>query len=263
VKVKTMNLNESLGEGHFARKQIFCKDRLIAWAHRSRFEIGLELARSCAGQNVLDYGCGDGTFLAMLMTSSRAPARAIGAELGPDSVRDSQVRLGSPGKLDFICIDDLNASTHDGAYDTIFCMEVLEHVVELEPVLDQFVRLLAPAGKLYISVPVETGVPMVVKQLVRQIAGWRGIGDYPGMTPYTMREYLASVFAGQRQHIARPIHINADGSVFHDHKGFNWAALRGQLALRFQVERQISSPLPWLPAHLASQVWFLVSKREH
>ena len=87
--------DESLGEGHFARKQIFCKDRLIAWAHRSRFEIGLELARDCAGQRVLDYGCGDGTFLALLMEQQAAPAVAIGAELGADGVRDCQARLGN------------------------------------------------------------------------------------------------------------------------------------------------------------------------
>ncbi len=254
--------DESLGEGHFARKQIFCKDRLIAWAHRSRFEIGLELARECAGGRVLDYGCGDGTFLAMLMDQPTVPAAAIGAELGADGVRDCRARLGNKAGLEFLQIEELNGAEHAATYDYIFCMEVLEHVVELETVLDDFVRLLVPNGRLFVSVPVETGLPMIVKQVARHIAGWRGIGDYPGIAPYTWREYWQSIFAGRRQHIARPIHRHADGSGFHDHKGFNWMALREMLTERFQIERQISSPLPWLPAHLASQVWLIVRKPE-
>lgn len=253
-------LNESLSEGHFARKQIFCKDWLISWTHRSRFDIGVELARACAGQHVLDYGCGDGTFLALLMASANAPARAIGAELSVDGVRDCRARLGRVRGLDFVRIADLDDPAQQGAYDALFCMEVLEHVVEPEPVLDQFVRLLKPRGRLFISVPVEIGLPMVVKQVARHIAGWRGIGDYPGIAPYTWCEYWTSFFAGRRQHIARPIHCHSDGSLFHDHKGFNWMALGDMLAVRFQIERQISSPLPGLPPQLASQIWFLARR---
>lgn len=255
------NLDQSLNEGHFARKQIFCKDWLIAWSHRSRFEIGLQLAQQCAGQRVLDYGCGDGTFLALLGAQSTAPALAVGAELQADNVRSCQQRIGKAGRLEFSLISDLDRPTHRGAYDSIFCMEVLEHVVEPERVLDQFVQLLAPQGRLFISVPVETGLPMLVKQVVRHVAGWRGIGDYPGIAPYTWREYVASVFAGPTQHVARPIHYDEDGRGSYCHKGFNWMALREMLAQRFDIEQTISSPLPWLSPQLASQVWFLARKK--
>ena len=63
-----------LREGHYAAKQIFCRDSLIAWSHRRRFEVGLRLARRFSGKRILDYGCGDGTFLALLHAAPLAPA---------------------------------------------------------------------------------------------------------------------------------------------------------------------------------------------
>lgn len=254
-------VSESIREGHYARKQIFCRDWLISWSHRSRFEIGLRLAQQFSGQRVLDYGCGDGTFLAMLMASSEAPSMAVGAELHSVSVEDCRARLGNQPQLRFELVAELHKPEYTHAYDAIICMEVLEHIVNVEPVLDLFTRLLAPSGKLLVSVPVETGLPLLVKQAARRIAGWRGIGAYPGITPYTFGEFMASIFAGRRQHITRPAHQGEDGMPFYDHKGFNWIALRDKLEQQFIIERVLSSPVQWLSPQLASQVWFVARRK--
>lgn len=255
-------LDEPLREGHYARKQIFSKSWLISWSHRSRFEVGLQLASQFAGKRVLDYGCGDGSFLAMLMNGQAQPAIAVGAELQSEVVQDCRARLGTQFGLSFVVNEELDTAEHQGVYDAVICMEVMEHVLEVRPLLDQFARLLSPSGKLLISVPVETGLPLLVKEAVRRFAGWRGIGDYPGTTSYTVAEFATSVLAtGKQQHIVRPIHKNVDGSGSHDHKGFNWMVLRDMLAQMFEIESVVSSPLDWLTPHLASQVWFLVHKK--
>lgn len=255
-------VSDSLREGHYARKQIFSRSRLISWSHRSRFDIGLKLARQFAGKRILDYGCGDGTFLGMLMESTGHPLKAIGAETRLATVKDCRARFGGAKGLGFVEIAELEAPDHTNAYDALFCMEVLEHVVDVEPLLDLFERLLAADGTLLISVPIETGLPLIVKQNVRRVAGWRGIGDYPGTGSYTLRELAASVFAGRRQHITRPVLDDGGGMAFHDHKGFNWMALRESLSRRFVIEHTLSSPVTWLTPHLASQVWFVArSKR--
>ena len=255
-----MNLEPSLREGHYAAKQIFCRDRLIAWSHRRRFDTGLALAQSFRGRRMLDYGCGDGTFLAMLSATAGRPAEAVGAELDDDQIVDCRRRLGGRAGLSFVSIDSLGLPAHDGRYDAVVCMEVLEHVVDLDPVIDRLWRLLAADGTLLISVPVETGLPLLVKQAARCIAGWRGLGDYPGTSPYTWSEYRASVFAGSRPHLTRPVH--GDRLRFHDHKGFNWMALRDRLARRFVIDRVVASPLGWLGPHLATQVWFVARKAQ-
>ena len=69
------------------------------------------------------------------------------------------------------------------------------------------------------------------------------------------------MFAGAAPHIARPIY-NLDGDVpFHDHKGFNWRALRDRLARRFAIDDVVASPVPRLGPHLATQVWFVARKK--
>ena len=259
---KMQPISEAIRKGHYAKKQFLSKAWIISWSHRSRFQIGLKLARQFSGKRILDYGCGDGSFLALLMASASPPSKAIGAELYVQNVVDCHVRLGKQASLQFVLNDELERPEHANAYDAITCMEVLEHVLDVNVVLDSFSRLLAPSGKLLISVPVETGLPLLVKQTVRRVAGWRGIGDYPGTSPYTLREYCASIFAGRKQHIARPIHTDPKGRGSHDHKGFNWMALRERLSERFEIEKIFSSPVMWLPPHLASQVWFLARKKQ-
>jgi SAM-dependent methyltransferase len=248
----------ALREGHYAAKQIFCRDPLIAWTHRRRFATGLRLARAFRGRRLLDYGCGDGTFLALLLATEDPPAAAVGAELSDDQVTDCRTRLGGRSGLSFVAIDQLESPLHLEQYDAVVCMEVLEHVVEVDTVIDRLWRLLVQGGTLVVSVPVETGLPLLVKQAARRVAGWRGVGDYPGTSPYTWREYAASMFAGAEPHLTRPVFGGA--TPFHDHKGFNWMTLRDRLARRFDIERLVASPFPWLGANFATQVWFVAHK---
>jgi hypothetical protein len=118
--------------------------------------------------------------------------------------------------------------------------------------------VLAPGGTLVVSVPVETGVPLLVKQAARRVAGWRGLGDYSHTSRYTIAEYWAGVTAGRAQHMARPQY--GDAIPFHDHKGFNWQALRDRLCRRFALNETLASPIAWFGPHLASQVWFVMRK---
>lgn len=247
--------------GFYAQKQINSRSRLIAWSHRGRFATGLRLAREIGGARTLDYGCGDGTFLALLLDGPSAPRLAVGAELTTAIVADCRERFKTQKGLHFMLIEDLERPAHQDAYDAIYCMEVLEHVVDPAAMLGAFKRLLAPGGTLVISVPIETGIPVVVKQIVRRIAGWRGVGHYPGTTGYTLFEMLRSVFAGSTQHITRPVITREDGSTFHDHKGFNWRRLRRLITAEFDLVRESTSPFERLGPQLGTQRWFIARKR--
>jgi SAM-dependent methyltransferase len=255
--VKTVG--REVGAGHYARKQLLSKDRLIAWSHRRRFETGLGLARSLGGRRVLDYGCGDGTFLSLLARAGELE-EGVGVEVDARVVEDCRRRLSPHGALRFLLADELEAPEHSGRYDLVVCMEVLEHVTDWGALVERLVRLAAPGGALLVSVPVETGLPLLVKQAARRVAGWRGVGDYPGTSSYTCGELLRGLFAGRRQHLTRPVFRTPEGRPFHDHKGFNWMRLRQHLAACVRVERTHGSPVPALGPHLASQVWFVARK---
>jgi SAM-dependent methyltransferase len=254
-------LLDAVRSGHYAKKQIHSRSALISWSHRGRFATGLRLAGEVGGVRVLDYGCGDGTFLAMLLQTQSAPQLAVGAEVHRSLVDDCRTRFKGHARLRFDLVDDLSRPEVHGSFDTIFCMEVFEHVVEPAPMLDRLHRLLAPGGALVISVPIETGLPVIVKQVVRRVAGWRGIGHYPGTTGYTPMELVRSVFAGSSQHIQRPVFSHQDGSTFHDHKGFNWRVLRTLIEKRFDLIQQTTSPVEALGPQLGTQRWFIARKK--
>ncbi len=120
--------------------------------------------------------------------------------------------------------------------------------------------LLTPDGTLVVSVPVETGIPVVVKQVVRTVAGWRKIGHYPGTTSYTWSELAAALFAGRTQHVTRPV-FDFGGGPAHDHKGFNWRVLHERVSRQFNVVRIVASPFSWLGPDLATQVWVIARLR--
>lgn len=255
-------MDRAIEEGVFARKQICCPARLIAWSHRRRFQTGLQLARRFAGKAVLDYGCGDGTFLAMWSDAPWRPGQAVGAEIDDRLVADCRQRLANRAGLSFVHARELDSPEHAGRYDAVVCTEVLEHVVGAGALLDKFGHWLKPRGELLLSVPVETGLPLLVKQAARRVAGWCGVGDYPGTSPYTWGEMFRGVFAGREQHLTRPVRRAPDGFAFHDHKGFNWMALRETLRRRFELRETAASPFLWLTPHLGSQAWFIARKRD-
>jgi SAM-dependent methyltransferase len=250
------DLRDAIAQGHYARKQILSRDRLVAWSHGRRFDTAVSLARAFRGGRLLDYGCGDGTFLAMTMMTTDAPSLAVGAELSIEAIDDCRLRYRDEPRLRFVRVPDLDEESHAGQYDAVFCMEVFEHVVDWDPELARLQRLLAPRGTLVVSVPVETGLPLMVKQTVRRVAGWRGIGHYPGTSSYSLRELVAGVVAGGKQHLVRPVFDGSSGPSY-DHKGFNWMVLKARLSLQFEIVQIVSSPFSWLGPHFATQVWFV------
>ena len=67
--------------GYYSKKQIHCKDQLISWSHKRRFETGLRILKDLQPQRLLDYGSGDGTFIAMASETLWRPPYILGAEL--------------------------------------------------------------------------------------------------------------------------------------------------------------------------------------
>lgn len=250
------NADPSANHGHFARKQLSSSSRLVSWVHRSRFERAQELFEQFGSGRVIDVGCGDGTFLAMLMRSTSPPAQAVGMELKDEVVDDCRARYGDIEGLEFVKRSSTFVDENEHAFETVICMEVLEHVIALDDAVRDLARLARAGGRIIVSVPVETGIPLLAKQTARTLLGWRGVGDYPGITPYTAGELWKSTIAGSQQHIVRP-ELEEGGLVSYDHKGFNWRVLKRLLERHFRLERVSGTPIPWLPASLNSQVWFV------
>lgn len=113
--------------------------------HRVRVAVDLLPPRA---RRILDLGAGDAVVSAAL-------AQATGARLGvsldigtPPPLCDrpgpiSLVTARLPGPLPFA----------DGAFDVVVALEVIEHLLDPDALLDEMVRVLAPGGALILSTP--------------------------------------------------------------------------------------------------------------
>jgi SAM-dependent methyltransferase len=245
----------AVAEGHYARKQLGCRSAIIRWSHSARFRLAAKLAGVHPADKLLDYGCGDGTFIGMVADNF---ATCVGADTAADQLEDCRDRFEDVRNVRFCLVTDLASAEHVGAYAVVTCMETLEHCLEpvVERVLADLQRLCAPDGLIVISVPIETGLVFWVKYVVRKLAAWRGLGHYDQYEAYSVRDALRMAFANDDTAVARPVYGPPD-SPYHSHYGFNWRVLRRAVARRLDLERTLFTPAGWLGGMLSSQVWFV------
>jgi SAM-dependent methyltransferase len=255
--------DQRLAGGTYASKQLFSGFSLLAWSHRRRFETALALAAPFGGRSLLDYGCGDGTLLAM--AQEQFP-RAVGIDVDPDLLRECRERFGHIEGLRFLSTADAD-SLPSRSFGVVLCTEVLEHCPDdaVDVALARMRRLVAPDGRVIVSVPVEIGLPLGVKQLARMVAARRVHNDYRHRERYDFGEFLRMLVAGEHTTIRRPVYETEFSpgvpNRYHGHKGFNWRAMRRRLEAEFRLATTRFSPVAWLGPQLASQAWFVCTPR--
>jgi SAM-dependent methyltransferase len=262
-------MDNLLKSGDYARKQIYCPSGLVRWSHGSRFELARALALARAGGRLLDYGCGDGTFIAIVHEGF---AEAVGLDVDPKQLAECAARLGHLPGVRFALTPPAPGSPlpaagfqlpASGVWDVVTCMEVLEHCLEPERrrVIDELARLAAPAGIVVVSVPIEIGPSLAAKQLARAIAGLRGLGDYRHRERYSPLELLRSVAGAAVPRVAVEGR-GPDGPYrYYGHKGFDYRDVARELSARFTITRRIYTPMRMLGPVLNSQAWFVCAPR--
>jgi SAM-dependent methyltransferase len=231
----------------------------VAWSHGSRFDLARRLVAAGKGGRLLDYGCGDGTFVAMVHDGFAA---ARGVDVEPDQIAGCRERLGDLPGVSFAMTRDLGPAER-GAWTVVTCMEVLEHCLEPERrrILDDLGRLTAPGGLIVVSVPIEIGPSLLGKQFFRAAAGLRGLGDYAHRERYSPLEMLRAAAGLAVPRVVYEGHGTAGTFSYYGHKGFDWRDVQRETAERLSIERRMFTPLPWAGSVLNSQVWFICRPR--
>ncbi|MDB4964867.1 MAG: methyltransferase-like protein [Myxococcales bacterium] len=117
----------------------------LALAIERWFECSI-LAQQEFQRPILDIGCGDGVFASVLF----AEPIDLGIDPDPKELARAQ-QLGGYHELLEVRGDAIPRP--DGSFKTIFSNSVLEHIEDVEPVLREAKRLLAPGGTFYATVP--------------------------------------------------------------------------------------------------------------
>jgi SAM-dependent methyltransferase len=138
---------------------------LVRFVESRRIAVIFRLLDARPSHRVLEVGCGAGHLLA------RLPAgRAVGVDLAESVLARTAVRLGGRAVL---AQGDAGALPFAaGAFDRVYCSEVLEHLVDPRAAVAEIVRVLKPGGVAVLSVPNEALINRA-KAMLRRLGLWR------------------------------------------------------------------------------------------
>jgi 2-polyprenyl-3-methyl-5-hydroxy-6-metoxy-1,4-benzoquinol methylase len=136
-----------------------------------------------SGNLVLDIGCSTGEFATQLKKQSNTvvgmdilPAK----EIGPDIDKYIQMDLNQVP-------DDLPAILDGQTFDKVIMADILEHLIKPETILQQSRQLLAPKGRLIVSLPNIANITVRLNLLLGRFTySDRGILDSTHLHFYTL-----------------------------------------------------------------------------
>jgi len=102
------------------------------------------------GQRILDFGCYDGYILRTIRDHKKITG--AGVDIAPAAVELARELAGNTG-LTFLVSDGTPLPFEPASFDVVVCSEILEHVHDLDAVLKEIARVLAPGGRLFATMP--------------------------------------------------------------------------------------------------------------
>jgi 2-polyprenyl-3-methyl-5-hydroxy-6-metoxy-1,4-benzoquinol methylase len=155
----------------------------------AREDVVAELPRPLG--SVLDVGCGAGNVGPALRAAGAR--RLTGVELVPTAAAAARERFDEVVEG---AIEDALPRL-DGPFDTILCLDILEHLVDPESVLRALRERAAAGGRLKVSVPNARQVGLVYDLVVRGTFGYTTWGhrDHTHLRWFTRKDIMALVEA--------------------------------------------------------------------
>ncbi len=213
---------------------------IARFAHRTRLKKSKRLLMPLLVESavLLDYGCGQGRFLHDIATELKEPGPRVEL-LGYDPYQGAQYN-------GYRVVSDPTAIASQSV-TIVTCLEVCEHLTdsETQEFIDFTLNVLAPTGKLLVSVPIMTGPAVLLKELSRSIL-FRRRSDMTGS------ELLKAALLG--------IPARRADDIKASHRGFDWRVTQQTLLKYFRCVDVEFSPLPFRGPYWQSQVLMLFQR---
>lgn len=104
------------------------------------------------GGRVLDAGCGVGNFFGAVADRVES---GVGVDLSPVNITEARRRFAGQTHLRFLQadLDEQADALRAERFDTVVCLDVLEHIQDDLPLLKRLTQIVEPGGHVLIKVP--------------------------------------------------------------------------------------------------------------
>lgn len=109
------------------------------------------------GNRILDVGCGEGLAEVSIGRLHISQLRLFGIDIVPQKAAAArQETIAHNQRVGFAAADMCRLPFKDAAFDSIFCVAVLQHVEQVETAIAEFARVTAPKGRVLAVEPDNT-----------------------------------------------------------------------------------------------------------
>lgn len=136
-----------------------------------RQERALEQGR----RRILDVGCGGGVLAEEL---ARVGLEVTGIDPAPESIEAARAHAAVSGlSIDYRTGTGEHLPFADGSFELVACCDVLEHVDDVEPVMGEIARVLAPGGLFLFDTINRTFISKLA--IIKVMQEWRSTAFVP------------------------------------------------------------------------------------
>jgi SAM-dependent methyltransferase len=216
------------------------RNPLKRFSHRKRFNKSIAAIPVNDDVRLLDFGCGDGLFLNRLKSVLNEKGKLMGYEPFLQSISENTVAITASW-------EDV---VKEAPFHYVTCFEVLEHFDENQQkeMLKKISQLLDDDGFFIFSVPIEKGLPSLVKNVVRKFSCPKSERHL-----YSVKNIIATCFK-------RKLPQYRTGSSYLSHLGFYHTDLEKVFLNDFVIVEKSFSPFSLLRSWFNAQVFYKLKK---